>query len=647
MLIRIKSFNGHVLNDDSFEATGLNFGTPNTAANVFVDVSNNDSVPAGVFTRPARNLSLSVSVKNYTHRTDRFSLEGQLKVWFQSGTSGLLVVTFADDGQDYQIQGQVKSMDPDGRFPGYYVVILQAGASYWRRVSPVSILWNADATHLTQAITVGGLAETRLCASITPPNVTAVSGWKYQYLYQLVNVPGINYNQRSWCITIDTAALVADGKLRADCADLRVVLNDQEVRRYISDPNTDHTHVWINPTIGPGYSLQSALAIPSTGAIGEIQLVKTRTSQGIINALPASGFLVDGTEWMFYSGKDVKLQKTAISTRGTFGTAMQAHAAGSTFKYVANAIFVVFGNPSATDPALDDDSYDDDKPVFDLSLSDNTKWVYSVDSLFYDPDHPDRPGSWVPSLTAIGDVSAVYQDAANGTAGPAMGMEVGCYMKLARWQNENATAAWMFTSPGGIAEVTATGSKYRSTVRDVKMALQRGVNGWTYTDVWVETLPVNALTWTPFSRAAAAIGSLKYVRFVKSGIMMALANATAFMEILTATVKFTSTTLPSGTLLAEDSNYPLAIRLTNTTNGDSGQLIYPMKAGRTVVMDGEAYDLTYDGSNIHGALQLNDESRDVWIRAKVGTNNLQIDPVTTGDNIGNLAITLFWYPRRP
>lgn len=643
-LIRVKSFNGHVLNDDEIEATGLNFGTPPTATNVFVDIANNDSVPAGVFTRPARALSLAVGVKS---RSNRYALAAQIKVWFASGTKGLLVVTFADDGQDYQIEGAVQSMAPDGKYKGKYIVILQAGASYWRRVSPVSILWNADATHLTQAITVSGFAETRLCASITPPNVTAVSGWKYQYLYQLVNVPGINYNQRPWCITIDTATLVGASKLREDCTDLRVVLNDQEVRRYISDPNTDHTHVWINPTIGPGYSLQSALAIPSTGAIGEIQLVKTRTSQGIINSLPASGFLVDGTEWMYYTGKDIKLQKVAINNRGTFGTALQPHVAGSTFKYISNAIFVLFGNPSATDPALDDDGYDDDKPLFDLSLSDNTKWVYSVDSLFYDPDNPDRPGSWVPSLTAVGDVSNHYEAAQNGTAGPAMGMEVACYQKLARWQNEAATAAFMFSSPGGIAEVTATGSKYRSTVRFVKAALQRGVNAWTYTDVWVETLPVSALTWTPFSRAAATIGALKYVRFALFGIMMALANASAFFEILTATVKFTSTTLPAGTLLAEDSNYPLAIRLTNTTNGDSGQLVYPMKAGRTVVFDGENYDLTYDGSNIHGALQLNDESRDVWIRAKIGTNNLKIEPVTTGDNIGNLAITLFWYPRRP
>jgi hypothetical protein len=646
MLRTIKTWNGYNVNDGiNFTSVGLNFGIPATATAEFVQMANADPVPAGVFSGEMRNLAISVHVL-------KSSLELYARTIFKRGTTGLLVVTYSDDGLDYQTECQVQSFVPDEAYPGYYVAILQAGESTWRAVVVSTLAWAVDAsvpTSLAKTVTLPaatlGYEETRLVATVTPSGA-AGGGWAYQYLYQLVNYPGYAYGRRAWCIALDTAALVTAGKLLATCFDLRIMVNGVEARRWISDPNTNHTHVWFNAQIGVGYSLTLLTPVASTGDVGELVFEKTATNLAALKALPASFILEAAGEWFQCQGIDQKNYKVGVVKRGALGTALAAHALHDVFAYIENVVYVLAGNAAATNPALDDANYDSDKPLFDLAASDNVSKVYTAATLFYDPAGPARPGTWISSLTKAGDVSEIYTHTQDGETGnPALGMKEGCWQKVGRWQNEQATLAWAFNEPGGIVEVSMTGSKRRSTDRwPATCALQRSADGKAWTTIWSETTPVSVSTWTAITHAAQAVTfGPKWIRFVLMGSLAALASALAYFEVLTCTVVANDDYLPVGTLLGQAGNFPLAIMLSNTTNGDAAQVVYPMLVGKSFLLDGENYVATYDSVNAQGAMALDDESRDVWIRLAPGANALTV----AGDNLGTIGIGLSWYNRRP
>ena len=101
MLITVKSWNGHNINDSSYQAVLQNpHGHPD-AAPVYLDQPNADSVDAGVYTVNVQNKILSIKILNHANR---HALISQLKKWFKRGTQANLVVSFSDDTDtDYQI----------------------------------------------------------------------------------------------------------------------------------------------------------------------------------------------------------------------------------------------------------------------------------------------------------------------------------------------------------------------------------------------------------------------------------------------------------------------------------------------------------------------------------------------------------------
>ena len=641
MLYTIQTFNDWPINDgDSYRATLLNAGTPQVADPAFVTMVNADPVYAGSFAAAERNLAVLIEILD---TSDAVDLAQDLKVILKRGTCGSLVVTYARDGQDYQLDATVVSLMPDGHYLNRYVCILQAGASAWRRVSAETVTWAADSTHLTKTITVSGMDETRLIAALTPTTAPA-AGWAYQSLYQLVNAKGIGYGRRPWCITLDTAALVTAGKLETDGSDLRVTVNGGDAKRWLADANTDHTHVWFNLDLAPGYSLTLLTPIAATGDVGEITFKKNSNNLAALRKLPNEGILVHGTEWIQYAGKSLALYKLGVVARGACATTLQAHSAGNVFQYIQNVIYILTGNATAADPSTLDTAYDDDKPLFDLSASDNTQWVYTASTLFYDPNHPERPGSWSRTLRRAGNESDTYtfqQMAESGS--PALGALMACWQRRGAWQSETATIAWGIACAGGIAEISVTGSKYRNSARWPTLAgLQKWIKS-SWVRVWNETSPVNVSTWTAWTHNAQALtGNPVKVRLVQSGTIRALANAEAYFEGLTATVEFVSANLPAGTMQAEAGNSYLEIHLKSNTTEDEITLTYPMLVAKTLTVDGEDYTITYEGVNAHGALELDDPSRDAWIRLVPGENELEI----TGD-VGDLSVALSWYPRVP
>lgn len=638
-MYQVVSFDDFSLNDANYRCRVVGMHNLASSNNSFVSIPNGYPKSAGTHTLEVRTIALDVRLRNYENR---FALIQAFQDALAPGKDGLLVESFA--GEDYQIACQVAELTQDQSDPVRFTVLLDCGNSLWRSVSPEMDGWTVTASGQTKTVNVGGHCNTRLCLEITPTN-SPVSGWLYQDLYQLVNVPGVNYGRRAWCITLDTATLVAAGKLRADCFDLRIAIGGQQVPRWIADPNTDHTKVWFVVDINLGYSLKLKTAVASSGDIGELSFVVDKNTQSVLKALPASGILFHGSEWLQYSGTDTKsCRVNIVSSRGALGTAPQAHSAGDTFKYIQNVIHVLMGNSAATDPAIGDDDYDLEKPMFDLSLSDNGKWVYNADSGFYDPAHPNRPGSWTPVLTTTGKLSEAYQISKDAESGdPVLGMVMRCWQKIGRWQNESATVAWMLSSASGFDRVSAPGQKMRNTARWMSTAgLQKSVDGKKWVSVWNEQTPLSLNTWTAVNKVDQVTSlTPRFVRFVISGSLTALADAEAYFEIFASEVVFTSANLPAGSLLGQNDNYPLAVTISNLTTGESMTVAYPMRLNQSFTIDGENYRAHYGSTPAHNALLLNDESREVWLSLKQGANTLQI----TAEEMGILEIDLSWYPR--
>jgi hypothetical protein len=641
MFVHVKTFNGFSLNGGGYACAGLDLHTQPSANPVWIEQASDAPNYAGVYTLGARGLPITIKITNYG---DRWNLIQAMKAALKPGTTGDLVVTFPG-GIDYRLPCIVQSLVREMTHMQSWVAVLQSGPADWVAVTPETSTWSITTASESHDFNVGGVMRTALSATITPTG-GASGGWSYQNLYQLVAPKAIAFGYRPWCIQLDTAALVTASKMQADGDDLRVYVDGVEVRRWLADMNTDHTKVWINLTLLAGQRLKLKTGIAASGDIGEMVFEQTSDNAAALNKLPAAGLLVHGTEWIQYSGIDKTRYKLGVVKRGALGTTLQAHTTGSEFSWIQAPIWVVYGNSAATSPATDDAAYDDEKPVFDLSASSNTSWVYTASTLFYDADKPTRPGSWKPTYSRKGAESYPYwysQDAESGT--PAAGMRMGSYDKNGVWQPETATLSWALSCPGGISTVSITASKRRNSSAWVTLAgLQRSADGQTWSTVWNESTPVSVSTWTAITQSSKTItGNQKNIRVVLSGSLLAGSTRQAYLEMLTATVTMYSTNLPAGSLLGEKGNFPMMIRLLNSTTGDEILIRQPMLLNKTLTLDGEARTVMYDGVNAHGAITLDDESRDTWIELAPGNNTLEI----TTDYGGPMTVGLSWYTRQP
>jgi hypothetical protein len=646
MLVTVKTFDGNDINDGSdYEAMMLGIGSPQNASPIFVQLANADSKYAGVYSVDIKNIPLNIYIRNYS---DRYALIAQLKTWLKPSTNGYLVVTFNDEAIDYQIEASVQSLVQDKTYPDHFTAILLAASSTWRAVEEdTTDTWEVIASGDKKLITVGGFDETKLSVDITPTELPEV-GYAYQNLYQLVNALGVNYGVRPWCITLNTAALIYDEKMQDDCDDLRVVIGGKQVHRWIGGPNTTTTKVWFNVNIGPGYSLVLKTPVSDSETVTELAFSLTVINQTIFKALPPSGLIYHGTEWFQYTSKNIVSYKLQIKTRGALGTAQAEHLAGAVFKYIQTPIYIFYGNSAVDDPSDSDPAYDNDKPVFNLVDSDNTKWVYDATTVFYDPYHKNRPGSWTYSGKVVGTFSNIYiVKGDEGSGDPAMGIKAGSWISGGKPKAGYVEFYWQLISPGGIYRVSATGRKYyylKWPATVYPATLQYCVLTGTYwSNVWSEAIPTVQSTWQNITQnnKTIALYAAK-IRFGFIGSMAAVLNAKAYFEILTTTVEFYTTNLPVGTLLGEQSNVLIDFILRNNATGDAINLCFPVRVDKVFSLDGEEYTVNYNGANALGALELDDPSRDVWIRLKAGENELEV----ISDYIGELDFDLSWYARR-
>lgn len=645
MDVILKSFNGFLLNTSDYRGAVITSKGLPEAVPVFISQAEADSQDTDAFTLGTLTVPVRIRVINMENR---LTLESQLKEALKPGTKGDLVVTFTDESVDYKKSCRVVSITPDNKFVGSFTIVLQTGESAWSVADEETQTWNVTASGDTKTITVGGYSKTKLSLDIEPTAAPA-GGWAYQRLYKLIPPDGITLGIRPWKIDLDTAALVTAGKMQADCDDLIVLVDGQQIRRWIVDANTDHTGVWINVNMPTGASVPISKAINSTETVTKLSIIGNSTNYSKLAKIPVRGFIVHGTEWFEYTSVNASQCYLTISARGALGTTKQAHVINDVFQIVPYAIHVLYGNSIATDPASGDSTYDNDKPVFDLSASTNTSWVYTASTLFYDPLFPGRPGSWIPLITnRYGDVTKTYNFSGNvDGADPAMGLLIAPYLKLGRWMGEYGNIAWQINQPGGIASITMTGRKYRAnTLWPGAYSMKCGLGYYSNAislAFWTESQPTSVATWEAVSHTSStAITKYTWAIFSFIGSMLASSDAAAYFEALTLTLGLVSTGQPTGSMGSEAAALLLELTVTNTTNGDEIALAYPLLLNTHMVVDGEERTVTLDGVNAQAAMMPADISRDVWIRLEPGTNVIEV----SGSNVGPTTVDLKWLARR-
>lgn len=442
--------------------------------------------------------------------------------------------------------------------------------------------------------------------------------------------------------------------VQADLDDLRVWNGDAEIKRWIDAPATTTTKIWFTLRLAPGYSLTLRTAVAGSGGVTELAFVVDVNHKARIAAMPTAGIVYHGNEWFAYNGKDSVNCKLTVVQRGYMGTTIEAHNAGVVVKLLAAPITITYGNASVGDPADEDEHYDDDKPIFDLNASDNSKWVYTATTGFYDLDHPSRPGSWIPTVTKLGNESETYLYTENGESGNLVaGAEVGTWLSGSTWKAENVKIGFLFASAGGIWKITHAGKKYRSGANWLsKAGLQKSTVGVAWPDVKAEAKPTTLATYASFTYSdtvvtattiTALASMFKRLRFGAWGTYAAASNVYVQLEMASATVYFVTANLPSATALSAADNITLDVTITNTTNGDAVRIVLPMMVDKVFAVDGESHIVTFDGANAHSAMALNDDSRSEFIRLEAGDNDLTI----TSDDMGTLDIDMSDYARRP
>jgi|GEM_PF-2187983 len=631
------SFNGHNIND------GANYEA------LFPADAGGDRVDAeGLFVQRPGTWPVFAGKQFDSHGLAlvlviRAGSKDEIRKWFDPEL-GLCPLVMEEDGVQWFLMATVVSMvDEGGNGINTVYISLESESPYWQSQTLYSETWNVLASGDTVTVTTATLKETPPVLTITPEG-SASAGYQHQRFVQVLNPTAREYEANIPIdLTgggLDTAALVTAGKMQADGDDWRFVVDGVEVERWLGSMNTSASKAWVKLGLKPKIELVLAVAVPASGAIGELYFKPSKDAAAALARLPRQGLLVIDSERFVYSGVDLKTYKVAVTERASRDSSEAAHLVGAAVKWVQHDIWMLYGNAGAEAP--DVDAYGG--PRFNPATSNNGVWVFD-DFGTYATDGKARPveKTWIPGwLYSKKYTSYPYSDY-DGAAPDYLGMVIAPLWTYPKPSTEQAALEWRLTHPAGFLEVSATGRKKRTgTPWATTCGLQHSRDGSRWTTAWNETSPVNAGSWTAFTRNDQAIaGAPTFLRFLMEGSAPGTYGASQTgdyaVEIQSVTVEMVTANLPQITVMAEDDNYPLSAVIANTTTGEEIGLECPMKVGRSLVVDCGARTVLNDGANAYSALTLLG-NRATWLTLTEGDNELEITAAGTGP----LEIVIQW-----
>lgn len=630
-MLTLSTFDGHAINDGTHYAAIIPEDAPllaQVSANA-VRRSQNYPVFSGKVLEGIK-LPVVISIRGG-------SLD-ELKTWFDNSKNRLAALVAADgSAESWYLMATPVAMDADG--PLSVTVVLYVPDPAWRSVTEYSASWAVTADGQTKTISNGGMLDAYPKFEITP-GAGGSGGYRYRRFVEVVNrAAGKPLDQYPIEITggLDTATLVTAGKMQTDGDDVRVVIDGVEVPRWLAGMNTSSTKIWTVISLAPPQTLSLGVAIPSSGAVGEITIKTSSANDAALRKLPTAGIVKIDTEYFTYNGVDVKLRKLGGVQRAAKGSGMAAHAVNASVIWIEHDMWLIYGNSAAEAPDQDESR----KPVLDLTNSTNGTWVYA--GLFAD-GAKQRAGRWTGVVnSSTGKQSLVYTATEGAEADPAsvMGCEANIWYKAGRAQGESALISWMLYNPCGFASIEASGKKRRAgTSYPGTAGLQRSGNGASWTTVWSESSPVSAGSWVAWSRTAANLYAQPFARFLLYGALKAAEGEQAQFEVGNVTAVLTSTTTPTVNLGSEAGQAWQDILITNQTTGEAISLTVSAQTGGVITVDSDQKTVDVDGQNQIGSLALSSARRD-WLRLVSGTNTLRLNTSNTPD----LNIVVKWRKR--
>lgn len=436
-------------------------------------------------------------------------------------------------------------------------------------------------------------------------------------------------------------AVITASKAQADASDYRVLVNGVEVNRWLDGFGTSTTKTWANLDFRPAVTLTTTAAIAATGSVDTIDFNES------IRELPGAGMLVIDSECFVYTGKNTALQRVTGVTRATKGTSMAGHLAGATAWWYQQDIQIIYGNPTATAPTVDDDY----KPMFNLATSDNTSWQYAEFgegdlSGDVNPGPTNRPGAWQRQLAAFDPVHTVIDFyTADRYTYATPWQEIGIHLETVL-KTTVGMARWILYNPCGITVFDTTdGEKYcyLAPATEWYAAIQSSANGTGWNTEYSIPAPSAADTWQLWTRNETITADMTWV-----GLMLRIPSAEGAkdirrIEVYEVGITLNSSNTPVVTIGSEEGNYSLNATITNNTTGKAIELDFVMGLNEELEVDTDAKTVIYlkDGSSQFQALTVVGGARKDWLALQPGSNTLQFDDAGTA----GLTITIEYEER--
>jgi hypothetical protein len=471
-----------------------------------------------------------------------------------------------------------------------------------------------------------------LSLAVTPPTLVAALGNYRRWIavWSRTDEPLASYPLE---ITsqggngFDHAALVSAGKSRADGHDLRVVVDSVEVDRWITGTNSLNCKVWINIDLALPVTTTLVVAFGSGDSVTSLTVADT-------GGFPSSGTLynVDSGEAFHYQSKGPT--HFGGITRASKGTSATAGTVGDTLVYIEHDVYLYYGEPSAGDPAPDEDY----APSFTLDGSNNVYWYYL--DLFGYPEGT-RSGGWDFTIVQGSATPACSNAAPSG------------YWCAGVSAERDDIGRFYVHNPSGITRANfLTGDSSRDNMATATQAIQSSSDGSGWTDEY--SIPSGPQgQHTPWFRDETLTAGSRYVGLylhttstypgdpvagvntTETGIYLDFAHipgiGLATEQDLTPTDTPTDTPTPTdiptpGTPF-DPGPYPYRrwIAIWNRTNETLAN--YPLEM---TSQDGNGFD--------HAALVSDTKSRADGYDLRVVVDNVEADRWTAGTNSSNCQV---------
>lgn len=412
--------------------------------------------------------------------------------------------------------------------------------------------------------------------------VTPISSGTFSFTYkryiQVINKstwPLINFGLNLTGSGLDTATLIAGGKMLANGDDLRIYVDGVEVPRWFGGGGIDSatTKIFINWNQPRNTAMLLGTAIAGSGDVSTINFVNENNTWLYLPTVPASGGVKIGNEIFIYTGVDVSGMRLTGVTRAERETTEAAHSAGDSVEFVTHDVWMYYGYAGIT-PYIADDTY---KPIIDLATSDNQTRVYSD----------------------FGSVSELRSDGwkKSGSAwytGYEKAIDTDPYETIGTFSKSN----WTLYTPCGANYITVLGRKRWDGSFFWDTGMQKSLNGTTWSLAWAEPAPVALNTWSDLATHTNVdlLGDNSYIKlygFPGGGELSTL------HEFDSVTVVGNAAKIPAITVSAEITIFlNLYSVFHNDATGFDMTLGFSLQSGQTVVVDTKNKTIKLnDGSN--------------------------------------------------